>query len=153
MLIWTRFCHIDLESFTLDFKIHRTNPAERKKEEEDPQRRKRSIAKKKTHGTHKSSLHQAHTDRRSTVQFPISMGEIHDLQTTVRSRSLLLLLFFFFSMDLFIFLHGKYPLELKSQFHVEFLSTSLSQKSRTQVLKTRFAICQRYISPLVQAQA
>ena len=59
MLTWIGFCHIDLESFTLDFKIHKTknykpikrrkprrkkkdgNLVERKKEEEDPQQRRR----------------------------------------------------------------------------------------------------------------
>ena len=60
------------------------NPAERKKEEEDPQWKRRSIAKKKTHGTNKPSLHQAHPNCRSTMQFTISMGAVHDLQTTVQ---------------------------------------------------------------------
>ena len=49
-------------------KKRRKNPEERKKE-----RRRRSTTTKKTHGTHKSSLHQAHPDHRSTVQFTISI--------------------------------------------------------------------------------
>ena len=50
--------------------------------------------------------------------------------------------FFFFSVDLFVFM-CEYPPELESlrlEFHVEFSSTSVSQKSGTRVFKTQFAI-------------
>ena len=77
---------MNLKFFTLDFK-QRTknvqtqkkkkeppqkkkerNPEERKKEEEDPHQRRRPTA-------HKSSLHQAHPDRQSMVQFMNSITE------------------------------------------------------------------------------
>ena len=90
MLTWTSFCHIDLKFFPLDFKIHitknykprkRRKPKKKKKkkegnlEERKKERIRRSTTKKKTHGTHKPSLHQAHLDRRSMIQFTISITE------------------------------------------------------------------------------
>ena len=102
------------------------NLAERKKEEEDPQQRRRPTA----HTNPVSIKHIPIVDLRCNsrspwVQFTIcrlrcSSRSLLLCRSSMHSWSLLLLffffflLFFFFSVDLFVFLHGKYPLELKS---------------------------------------
>jgi len=79
-VFYTRFQNTQDEELQTQKKKKTQKKERRKKEEGNPaerikERRRSSTAKKKTHGTHKPSLHQAHPDRRFTVKFMISITE------------------------------------------------------------------------------